>query len=148
MQGGKARLVHVNEQVREFIRSAQRVAENPIPYSATDNDLESLLLTLCKEMTPGEQKLVMSLLLREGSPGYSTDWVSAIGESMMKLKDKMTPAELAECLNLARQTINRWAREQNWRTEAIPGVKGGRARLIVIDKAVIDFWQISRRCGI
>ena len=58
---------------------------------------------------------------------------------MMKLKEKMTPAELAECLNLARQTINRWAREQSWRTEAIPGVKGGRARVIVIDKAVIDF---------
>ncbi|MDG1644653.1 putative DNA-binding transcriptional regulator [Klebsiella huaxiensis] len=58
---------------------------------------------------------------------------------MMKLKDKMTPAELAECLNLARQTINRWAREQKWRTEAIPGVKGGRARLIVIDKTVVDF---------
>ncbi|EKP26669.1 hypothetical protein KOXM_17213, partial [Klebsiella michiganensis] len=37
---------------------------------------------------------------------------------MMKLKEKMTPAELAECLNLARQTINRWAREQSWRTEA------------------------------
>ncbi|WP_148659997.1 YfeC-like transcriptional regulator, partial [Klebsiella pneumoniae] len=28
---------------------------------------------------------------------------------MMKLKDKMTPAELAKSLNLARQTINRWA---------------------------------------
>ena len=27
VQGGKARLVHVNEQVKEFIRSAQRVAE-------------------------------------------------------------------------------------------------------------------------
>ncbi|HHR3291483.1 TPA: YfeC-like transcriptional regulator [Klebsiella oxytoca] len=58
---------------------------------------------------------------------------------MMKLKDKMTPAELAESLNLARQTINRWAREQKWRTEPIPGVKGGRARLIVIDRPVIDF---------
>ena len=57
----------------------------------------------------------------------------------MKLKDKMTPAELAECLNLTRQTINRWAREQKWRTEPIPGVKGGRARLIIIDKSVIDF---------
>ncbi|SAP73100.1 putative negative regulator [Klebsiella oxytoca] len=75
----------------------------------------------------------------KGSPDYSTDWVSAIGESMMKLKDKMTPAELAESLNLARQTINRWAREQKWRTEPIPGVKGGRARLIVIDRPVIDF---------
>lgn len=58
---------------------------------------------------------------------------------MMKLKDKMTPAELAEYLGLARQTINRWVREQKWRTEAIPGVKGGRARLIVIDRPVLDF---------
>lgn len=57
----------------------------------------------------------------------------------MKLKEKMTPAELAEVLGLARQTVNRWAREQKWRTEAIPGVKGGRARLIVIDRPVIDF---------
>lgn len=58
---------------------------------------------------------------------------------MMKLKDKMTPAELADCLGLARQTINRWVREQKWRTETIPGVKGGRARLIIIDKPVLDF---------
>ena len=58
---------------------------------------------------------------------------------MMKLKDKMTPAELADCLGLARQTINRWVREQKWRTEAIPGVKGGRARLVVIDKPVLEF---------
>ncbi len=46
---------------------------------------------------------------------------------MMKLKDKMTPAELADCLGLARQTINRWVREKQWRTEAIPGVKGASA---------------------
>jgi DNA-binding XRE family transcriptional regulator len=37
---------------------------------------------------------------------------------MMKLKDKMTPAELADCLGLARQTINRWVREKQWRTKA------------------------------
>lgn len=58
---------------------------------------------------------------------------------MMKLKDKMTPAELADCLGLARQTINRWVREKQWRTEAIPGVKGGRARLVVIDQPVREF---------
>lgn len=58
---------------------------------------------------------------------------------MMKLKDKMTPAELADCLGLARQTINRWVREKKWRTEAIPGVKGGRARLVVIDQPVREF---------
>ena len=69
VQGGKARLVHVNEQVREFIRSAQRVAETPGTYSPHDSDLESLLLTLCKELTPSEQKQLMSLLLREGITG-------------------------------------------------------------------------------
>ena len=70
VRGGKARPVHVNEQVREFIRSAQRVAETPGIYSPHDSDLESLLLTLSKELTPSEQKQLMSLLLREGSPGY------------------------------------------------------------------------------
>ena len=60
---------HVNEQVREFIRSAQRVAETPGTYSPHDSDLESLLLTLCKELTPSEQKQLMSLLLREGITG-------------------------------------------------------------------------------
>ncbi|VEC81334.1 Putative negative regulator [Raoultella ornithinolytica] len=48
VQGGKARLVHVNEQVKEFIRSAQRVAEPSPSYSPAENDLEPLLLTLSK----------------------------------------------------------------------------------------------------
>lgn len=51
----------------------------------------------------------------------------------------MTPVELAGCLNVARQTVNRWIREQKWRTEKIPGVKGGRARVVIIDKQVLDF---------
>lgn len=54
---------------------------------------------------------------------------------MMKLKDKMTPAELADCTGLARQTINRWVREKQWRTEAIPGVKGGER----------DWWLSTNR---
>ncbi len=53
----------------EFIRSAQRVAETPGIYSPHDSDLESLLLTLSKELTPSEQKQLMSLLLREGITG-------------------------------------------------------------------------------
>lgn len=64
VQGGKARLVHVNEQVREFIRSAQRVAETPGAYSTHDSDLESLLLTLSKELTPSR------CCCAKGSPGY------------------------------------------------------------------------------
>lgn len=71
VQGGKARLVHVNEKVREFIRSASRVTPEP---QLTDNvsdtsSLYSLLLTLANEMTPDEQKQLTTLLLREGITG-------------------------------------------------------------------------------
>jgi DNA-binding XRE family transcriptional regulator len=46
---------------------------------------------------------------------------------MMKLKDKMTPAELADCLGLARQTINRWVREKNGARKRYPALKGTSA---------------------
>lgn len=58
---------------------------------------------------------------------------------MKILHSKMTTHELANCIGMARQTINRWIREQNWVTEPIPGVKGGRARLIHIDDQVREF---------
>ena len=71
VQGGKARLVHVNEKVRDFIRSACRepeVAETPLSIDS-DNSLPLLLQTLANEMTPDEQKQLTSLLLREGITG-------------------------------------------------------------------------------
>jgi predicted transcriptional regulator len=55
------------------------------------------------------------------------------------LHSKMTTQELANCVGVAKQTINRWIREQNWITESIPGIKGGRARLIHITPDVRDF---------
>ncbi len=48
----------------------------------------------------------------------------------------MTTEELANSLGVARQTVNRWIRQQGWKTEGINGVKGGRARLIHIDARV------------
>lgn len=48
----------------------------------------------------------------------------------------MTTEELAECLGVARQTVNRWIRKNGWKTEGINGVKGGRARLVYIDAQV------------
>ncbi len=71
VQGGKARLVHVNEKVRDFIRSARRVTESPeMPDKAYhEGSLHALLLTLANEMTPEEQKQMTSLLLREGITG-------------------------------------------------------------------------------
>jgi predicted DNA-binding transcriptional regulator AlpA len=71
VQGGKARLVHINEHVRDFIHNAQR-AEQDIPFPVSqpqDPTLETLLLTLAKEMTTSEQKQLLSLLLREGITG-------------------------------------------------------------------------------
>ncbi|MFL7890324.1 YfeC-like transcriptional regulator [Enterobacter pseudoroggenkampii] len=55
---------------------------------------------------------------------------------MKKLRSKMTTEELAECLGVARQTVNRWIRQQGWKTEGLNGVKGGRARLIHVDARV------------
>ncbi|HDS9358652.1 TPA: YfeC-like transcriptional regulator [Enterobacter cancerogenus] len=71
VQGGKARLVHVNAKVREFICSARRATESPdMPEgSYLDGTLHALLLTLANEMTPDEQKQMKSLLLREGITG-------------------------------------------------------------------------------
>ena len=71
VQGGKARLVHVNEKVRDFIRSARRPSEtSELPEGTShDRSLHTLLLTLANEMTPEEQKQMTSLLLREGITG-------------------------------------------------------------------------------
>ncbi|KLP56359.1 hypothetical protein ABR39_09125 [Enterobacter genomosp. O] len=55
---------------------------------------------------------------------------------MRRLRSKMTTEELAESLGVARQTVNRWIRQQGWKTEGLNGVKGGRARLIHVDARV------------
>lgn len=57
-RGGKARLVHVNEQVREYIRSAERSVDHHADTftPASNASLEALLMTLAKEMTSSEQK--------------------------------------------------------------------------------------------
>ena len=68
VQGGKARLVHVNEKVRDFIRSARRASETSELPEGVSHD-SSLLLTLANEMTPEEQKQMTSLLMREGITG-------------------------------------------------------------------------------
>ncbi len=70
VQGGKARLVHVNGQVREFIRNARRAPEmTTLAEAAADKSLQALLMTLANEMTPTEQKQLTTLLLREGITG-------------------------------------------------------------------------------
>lgn len=70
VQGGKARLVHVNDQVRHFIHSAQRNVDAPVsPFTLEEEGFDTLLLSLAKEMSAQEQKLLTSLVLREGIAG-------------------------------------------------------------------------------
>jgi len=69
VQGGKARVVHVSEQVREFIRSAQRAADSAPAVHSAEDSFDSLLLSLAKEMSEQEQQQLTSLLLREGLTG-------------------------------------------------------------------------------
>lgn len=72
VQGGKARLVHVDDQVREFILSAQRASNGTTSYSqiaVNDAAFDALLISLANEMTDAEQKQLTSLLLREGISG-------------------------------------------------------------------------------
>lgn len=72
VQGGKARLVHIDDQVREFILSAQRDSNDTPSYpqiAVNDSAFDALLISLAKEMTDVEQKQLTSLLLREGISG-------------------------------------------------------------------------------
>lgn len=69
VQGGKARFIHINEQVAEFIRNAQSGAKYPVIDDPTQSELTSLLLSLTKELTADEQQQFISLLLREGIAG-------------------------------------------------------------------------------
>ncbi|WP_058912677.1 YfeC-like transcriptional regulator [Entomohabitans teleogrylli] len=62
----------------------------------------------------------------------------------MRLKSKMTPAELARATGYTPQTINKWARKYAWKTSPLSGVKGGRALIIHIDEPVRDFFLNTR----
>ncbi|RPH26914.1 hypothetical protein EHN07_11265 [Buttiauxella warmboldiae] len=69
VQGGKARLIHVDERVRNFINSAKRVSEKLGSYQVNDTSLESLLLNSMKQMSISEQEKMSALILREGIAG-------------------------------------------------------------------------------
>ena len=69
VQGGKARLIHIDERVRDFINSAKRISEKHNNYHVNDTSLEGLLLNSMKQMSIAEQEKLSALLLREGIAG-------------------------------------------------------------------------------
>ncbi|EJL89278.1 YfeC-like transcriptional regulator [Pantoea sp. GM01] len=68
VQGGKARLIHIDERVKSFVqtRHANEPAAN---YGAQQNTLPALLINSVQQMTAAEQEQFAALLLREGIRG-------------------------------------------------------------------------------
>ncbi|MDW8846760.1 putative DNA-binding transcriptional regulator [Erwinia sp. MMLR14_017] len=69
VQGGKARMIYIDERVRSFLKSTRHAAEPTATYRVPPNSLSSLLLTSLQQMSPVEQEKLYALLLREGIQG-------------------------------------------------------------------------------
>lgn len=69
VQGGKARLIHIDERVKSFIQSTRNLNEPVDIYGAQPNSLPALLISSVQQMTTNEQDLLMALILREGIKG-------------------------------------------------------------------------------
>lgn len=69
VQGGKARLIHIDERVREFIKSTRHASEPGASYNVQQNTLPALLINSVQQMTPHEREQLAALLLREGIRG-------------------------------------------------------------------------------
>ncbi|KGT86099.1 hypothetical protein NG99_26695 [Erwinia typographi] len=69
VQGGKARLIHIDERVRTFLKSTRHAAEPSATYRVPPNSLSSLLMTSLQQMNSEEQEKLYAMLLREGIQG-------------------------------------------------------------------------------
>lgn len=69
VQGGKARLIHIDERVKSFIHSMRHLNEPSATYAAQQNSLPALLLISVQQMTQNEQDLLSAMILREGIKG-------------------------------------------------------------------------------
>ncbi|RWR01240.1 hypothetical protein ED28_13965 [[Pantoea] beijingensis] len=72
VQGGKARMVHIDERVKDFLKSTCQAAEPSASYLVNSNPLPNLLLNAIQQMTPQEQDKLVTLLVREGIQGLLT----------------------------------------------------------------------------
>jgi hypothetical protein len=69
VQGGKARLIHIDERVKSFIQSTRNLNEPTATYGNQTNSLPALLISSVQQMSQTEQDLLTALLLREGIRG-------------------------------------------------------------------------------
>ena len=69
VQGGKARLIHIDEEVKTFLDSIRHVSEPKGNYIVEKDPLATLLLSSISQMTRHEKEQLSGLLLREGIRG-------------------------------------------------------------------------------
>lgn len=69
VQGGKARLILLDERVKSFLKSTRHATEPSTIYHVSPNSLSSLLMTSLQEMSNEEQEKLYAILLREGIQG-------------------------------------------------------------------------------
>ena len=69
VQGGKARVVKIDERVTMFLDDTRHAAEPAGIYSTKATALSALLHSFVQQMTPQEQESLQKILLREGVKG-------------------------------------------------------------------------------
>ena len=69
VQGGKARLIHIDERVEKFIQSTRNLHEPAATYHVPANSLTALLLSSVAQMSLAEQQQLSALILRVGIKG-------------------------------------------------------------------------------
>jgi len=69
VQGGKARLIHIDGRVKSFIQSTRNLNEPTGNYTPPPNSLPALLISSVQQMSQNEQDQLMALILREGIKG-------------------------------------------------------------------------------
>ncbi|MXP49887.1 putative DNA-binding transcriptional regulator [Pantoea sp. Eser] len=69
VQGGKARLIHIDERVKNFIRSTRNLNEPSATYGTAPHSLPALLISSVQQMSQAGQDQFTALILREGIKG-------------------------------------------------------------------------------
>lgn len=69
IQGGKARLIHVDDRVEKFIHSTHSLHEPAAMYRVPADSLTALLVNAVPQMSQAEQEQLSALILRIGIKG-------------------------------------------------------------------------------